>query len=213
MQLNELFRDGFYISSIQKDVADRLLTEIKADRFVEDKPGSPDIAEWESELPSANQNVPPVYQAFMEQLGLSDQTEHIRSHMGDWSRTNTMLQRGRRGDSMGWHHDSYDPMHLICLVYFSDDVWGPEDGGMLQLGEGDIDQHGFLSDPASVDIKASVSPNHGTLVWAINTNPRWVHRVTEITCDKTRYTMVGQFGYRENVMRTRVAQKYGPKWR
>ena len=84
---------------------------------------------------------------------------------------------------------------------------------MLQLGEGDIDQHGFLVDPQSVAIKASVSPNHGTLVWAINTNPRFVHRVTEILSDKVRYTMVGQFGFRENVLRTRVAQKYGSNWR
>ncbi|WP_116893054.1 2OG-Fe(II) oxygenase [Pseudomonas savastanoi] len=213
MQLNELFRDGFFVSSIELDVADRLLAEAKSDRFLEDRPGSPDIAEWESDNPSENHLVPPVYLAFMEQLGLGPATQHIRSHMGDWSRTNCMLQRGKKGDSMVWHHDSYDPMHLICMVYLSDDVWLPEDGGMLQLGEGDVDEHGFLRDPESVSIKASVRPNHGTLVWAINTNPRWVHRVTKITSAKTRYTMVGQFGYRENVMRTRVREKYGPNWR
>ncbi len=213
MQLNELFKNGFFVSSIERDIADRLLAEAKADTFCADKPGSPDIAAWESDNPSLNNDIPPAYMAFMEQLGLSDATQHLRAHMGDWSRTNCMLQRGKKGDSMVWHHDSYDPMHLICLVYLSDDVWVPEDGGMLQLGEGDIDEHGFLLDPESVSIKASVPPNHGTLVWAINTNPRWVHRVTEIVSDKTRYTMVGQFGYRENVMRTRVAQKYGQKWR
>lgn len=213
MQLNELFRDGFFVSSIELDVADRLLAEAKSDRFLEDRPGSPDIAEWESDNPSENHLVPPVYLAFMEQLGLGPATQHIRSHMGDWSRTNCMLQRGKKGDSMVWHHDSYDPMQLICMVYLSDDVWLPEDGGMLQLGEGDVDEHGFLRDPESVSIKASVTPNHGTLVWAINTNPRWVHRVTKITSAKTRYTMVGQFGYRENVMRTRVREKYGPNWR
>ena len=213
MQLNELFRDGYFVSSVDGDIADKLLAEAKADLFLPDKPGSPDIAEWEAENPSLNNRVPPAYLSVMEQLGLSDATRHIRMHMGDWSRTNCMLQRGKRGDSMVWHHDSYDPMHLICLVYLSDDVWTPEDGGMLQLGEGDIDQHGFLVDTQSVAIKASVSPNHGTLVWAINTNPRFVHRVTEILSDKVRYTMVGQFGFRENVLRTRVAQKYGSNWR
>lgn len=213
MQLNELFRDGFFVSSIPLDVADKLLAEAKADTFLADKPGSPDIAEWESDNPSHNHNIPPVYLAFMEQLGLSDATQHIRAHMGDWSRTNAMLQRGKKGDAMGWHHDSYDPMHLVCMVYLSDDIWAPSDGGMLELGEGDIDSHGFLQNPADVVVKASVPPNHGTLVWAINTNPRWVHRVTEIVSDKTRYTIVGQFGYRENVMRTRVAEKYGSLWR
>ncbi|HBP1602414.1 2OG-Fe(II) oxygenase [Pseudomonas aeruginosa] len=213
MHLNQLFRDGFFVSSIDRITADRLLAEIKADTFVEDRPGSPDIAAWEVDNPSHNHNIPPVYLSFMEQLGLSEATKHLRSHMGDWSRINCMLQRGKKGDSMVWHHDSYDPMHLICLLYLSEDVWHPEDGGMLQLGEGDIDEHGFLVDPESVSIKASVSPNHGTLVWAINTNPRWVHRVTEIASEKTRYTMVGQFGYRENVMRTRVKEKYGREWR
>lgn len=213
MQLDQLFRDGFYISSIEREVADRLLVEVKNDTFLPDKPGSPDIAEWESDNPSANTSVPVIYQAFMEGLGLSEATQHLRAHMGDWSRTNVMLQRGKKGDAMGWHHDSYDPMHLICLLYLGDELWTPTDGGMLQLGEGEIDQHGFLVNPDNVTIKASVCPNHGTLVWAINTNPRWVHRVTEITSDKTRYTMVGQFGYRENVMRTRVAQKYGAQWR
>ncbi|HBO7921546.1 2OG-Fe(II) oxygenase [Pseudomonas aeruginosa] len=213
MHLNQLFRDGFFVSSIDRITADRLLGEIKADTFVEDRPGSPDIAAWEVDNPSQNHNIPPVYLSFMEQLGLSEATQHLRSHMGDWSRTNCMLQRGKKGDSMVWHHDSYDPMHLICLLYLSEDIWHPEDGGMLQLGEGDIDEHGFLVDPESVSIKASVSPNHGTLVWAINTNPRWVHRVTEIASEKTRYTMVGQFGYRENVMRTRVKEKYGREWR
>jgi Rps23 Pro-64 3,4-dihydroxylase Tpa1-like proline 4-hydroxylase len=213
VQLNELFRDGFFVSSIELSVADRLLAEVKSESFLADKPGSPDIAEWEAENPSMNHQIPPVYLAFMEKLGLGEATQHLRSHMGDWSQTNCMLQRGKKGDSMVWHHDSYDPMHLICMVYLSDEVWVPEDGGMLQLGEGDVDEYGFLRDPESVAIKASVSPNHGTLVWAINTNPRWVHRVTEIVSEKTRYTMVGQFGYRENVMRTRVREKYGPNWR
>ena len=213
MQLNQLFRDGFFVSSIPKDVADRLLVEAKNDSYLPDKPGSPDIAEWEADNPSLNNQIPPVYLAFMEQLGLSEATRHMRAHMGDWSRTNVMLQRGKRGDSMVWHHDSYDPMHLICLVYLSDEHWEMSDGGLLQLGEGDIDEHGFLVDQGSVVVKASVPPNHGTIVWAINTNPRWVHRVTEIVCDKTRYTMVGQFGYRENVMRNRVAERYGAQWR
>lgn len=213
MHLNELFQNGFCISSIDAGTADRLLAEVKEDTFHSDKPGSPDIAHWESDNPSSNIHVPVGYQAFMEQLGMSSATQHIRAHMGAWSRTNVMLQRGKMGDAMGWHHDSYDPMHLICMVYLSDSIWLPEDGGMLQLGEGDIDQHGFLVDPENVKVAASVSPNHGTVVWGINTNPRWVHRVTEITCDKPRYTLIGQFGYRENVMRTRVAQKYGAQWR
>jgi Rps23 Pro-64 3,4-dihydroxylase Tpa1-like proline 4-hydroxylase len=213
VQLNELFRDGFFVSSIDKELADRMLEVIKADTFVEDKVGSPDIAEWESDNPSHNNAIPPEYQAFMEGLGMSEATAHMRAHMGDWSRVNCMLQRGRRGDSMVWHHDSYDPMHMVCLVYFTDDEWKPEDGGQLQVGVGDIDQNGFLVDQAQVQVRSSISPNHGTVVWLMNTNPRFVHRVTEIKTDKIRYSMVGQFGYRENVMRTRVAQKYGPTWR
>lgn len=212
MHLNELFRDGFYISSIDKSQADLMLAEIKADTFVVDRPGSPDIADWETANPSQNNNIPPQYQAFMESLGMSEATAHWRAHMGDWSRTNCMLQRGKKGDSMVWHHDSYDPMHLVCLVYFSDEVWVPEDGGQLEVGVGDIDENGFLLDDSKVLVTDAISPNHGTIVWLLNTNPRCVHRVTEIKADKTRYTMVGQFGYRENVMRTRVAQKYGPSW-
>ena len=133
MQLNELFRDGFFVSSIELAIADKLLAEAKADSFVPDKPGSPEIAEWEADNPSLNNRVPPAYLGPLEQLGLSDATKHIRMHMGDWSRTNCMLQRGKRGDSMGWHHDTYDPMHLICMLYLSDDVWTPEDLSLIHI--------------------------------------------------------------------------------
>ncbi|MEQ1053833.1 2OG-Fe(II) oxygenase [Pseudomonas aeruginosa] len=207
MVLNDLFRTGHCVGSIPKDQADALLRLVKQDTFLPDKPGSPDIAEWESDDPSKNLNVPPEYLSFMENLGSSPDLEHFRAHMGDWSRVNVMLQRGRRGDSMGWHHDAYDPMHLICMVYLSDQLWTPEDGGLLQLGEGDIDDMGFIT--KDVHVHSSVSPNHGTLVWCINTNPRWVHQVTAINTDKPRYTLIGQFGYRENVMRSTVRKRYG----
>lgn len=213
MRLNELFRDGFSVGSLSKDDADYLLRYATADCFMPDKPGSPDIAEWETDNPSRNMNVPVEYLSVIERIGMGVETEHIRAHMGDWSRVNVMLQRGKRGDSMGWHHDSYDPMQMLCLIYLGDEAWNPEDGGQLQLGVGDINESGFLIDPREVDIKASVSPNHGTIVWAINTNPRWVHRVTEIECDKIRYTLIGQFGYRENVLRSNVAKRYGDTWR
>lgn len=213
MQLNDLYREGYWISSIPKSDADYLLGLAKADTFLPDKDGSPDIAHWESDNPSHNLHVPVEYLSIIERLGMGADTEHIRAHMGDWSRINVMLQRGRRGDSMVWHHDSYDPMHLICLIYLGDEVWTPEDGGQLQLGVGDIDEKGFLLDPSKVDVRASVSPNHGTIVWAINTNPRWVHRVTRIETEKTRYTLIGQFGYRENVLRSNVVKRYGSTWR
>mgnify|MGYP003625520141 FL=1 len=211
--LNELFRDGFIVTKLPTDEADRILEVIKGDTFVPDRPGSPDIAFWETDNPSQNQSVPEVYQAFVEALGRSEFTNHIRCHMGNWSRVNVMLQRGKAGDSMEWHHDSYDPMHMVCLAYFGEDGWCPEDGGQLEIGEGDVGEEGFLLDQSAVRVRASISPNHGTLVWMLNTNPRWVHRVTEIQCTKTRYTLIGQFGYRENVLRTRVSEKYGPTWR
>ena len=44
MQLNELFRDGFFVSSIELAIADKLLAEAKADSFVPDKPGSPELS-------------------------------------------------------------------------------------------------------------------------------------------------------------------------
>lgn len=206
--LNQLYRDGFYVTSIPREEADRLFEEVAAETFHADEPGSPDIAAWEADNPSLNMNVPPLYLGFMEQLGLSLTTAHLRAQMGDWSRTNVMLQRGKKGDSMRWHHDYYDPMHLICLLYLGDNDWTPADGGMIEFGEGEIDETGLIQ-AETVRIKASVSPNHGTLIWAINTNPRWVHRITEIKSEKSRYTMIGQFGFRENVLRTRIAKHYG----
>ncbi|EOZ8312168.1 2OG-Fe(II) oxygenase, partial [Pseudomonas aeruginosa] len=95
MVLNDLFRTGHCVGSIPKDQADALLRLVKQDTFLPDKPGSPDIAEWESDDPSKNLNVPPEYLSFMENLGSSPDLEHFRAHMGDWSRVNVMLQRGR----------------------------------------------------------------------------------------------------------------------
>jgi Rps23 Pro-64 3,4-dihydroxylase Tpa1-like proline 4-hydroxylase len=211
--LNQLYRDGFYQTSIPKDEADRLIQLVKADSFLPDKPGSPDIAEWETDNPSQNNAIPVEYLAFMESLGSGPDMEHMRCHMGAWSRVNVMLQRGKRGDSMGWHHDSYDPMFMVCMLYLTDEIWTPEDGGELLIGHGDVDEKGFLTDHSAVSVKGRISPNHGTLVWCINTNPRWVHRVTEIQSDKLRYSMIGQFGYRENVLRSNIRQRYGDTWR
>lgn len=210
--LNSIYRDGFAVSSIPKEQADAFLRHAKSDMFHSDKPGSPDVAAWEDEVPSKNHSIPLHYLGPMEQIGLGTETEHFRAHMGDWSRTNVMLQRGKRGDSMGWHHDAYDPMHLVVIIYLSDEVWTPEDGGQLLLGEGDITGMGQLADPSQVNVKQAVSPNHGTAVWLINTNPRWVHSVSEILCDKPRYTLIGQFGYRENVMRAYPRKRYGNDW-
>ncbi|WP_116826542.1 MULTISPECIES: 2OG-Fe(II) oxygenase family protein [Pseudomonas syringae group] len=211
--LNSIYRDGFAVSSIPKHIADAFLNAAKADDFQPDKPGSPDVVSWEEDDPSRSLSVPLDYLGPMELIGLGKETEHIRAHMGDWSRTNVMLQRGKRGDSMGWHHDSYDPMQMVVIIYLSDEIWTPEDGGQLLLGEGDIDDKGALLDPSKVVVKEAVLPNHGTAVWLINTNPRWVHSVSEILCDKARYTLIGQFGYRENVMRAYPRKRYGDDWR
>lgn len=210
--LNSIYRDGFAVSSISKPVADSLLRYAKADEFLVDKPGSPDVAAWEEDDPSKSHSVPLHYLGPIEQIGLGQETAHFRAHMGDWSRTNVMLQRGKRGDSMGWHHDSYDPMHIVVIVYLSDEIWTPADGGQLLLGEGDVNENGSLVDESKVLVKAAVSPNHGTAVWLINTNPRWIHSVSEILCDKARYTLIGQFGYRENVMRAYPRKRYGNDW-
>jgi Rps23 Pro-64 3,4-dihydroxylase Tpa1-like proline 4-hydroxylase len=210
--LNQLYRDGFFTTTLPKDQADGLLALVKQDSFLPDKPGSPDVAHWESDNPSQNMAVPVEYLACMESLGAGQDMDHLRAHMGDWSRVNVMLQRGKRGDSMGWHHDSYDPMHMVCMLYLTDEVWTQDDGGELLIGHGDVDDKGFLIDHSTVEVKGVVSPNHGTLVWCINTNPRWVHKVAEITSDKVRYSMIGQFGYRENVMRTNVRKRYGENW-
>ncbi len=211
--LNEIYRDGFYVTSIPREEADRLLALVKADTFLPDRPGNPAIAAWESDNPSHNNNVPVEYMAFMEALGSGPDMEHLRCHMGAFSRINVMLQRGKIGDSMGWHHDSYDPMHVVCMLYLSEDAWSPEDGGELWIGHGDVDEKGFLLDPSAVEVKGRVQPNHGTLVWCLNTNPRWVHSVSKIVADKCRYSLIGQFGYRENVLRSNLRSRYGDTWR
>lgn len=68
--LNSIYRDGFAVSSIPKQIADAFLKAAKADNFEPDKPGSPDVVSWEEDDPSRSLSVPLDYLGPMELIGL-----------------------------------------------------------------------------------------------------------------------------------------------
>lgn len=67
----------------------------------------------------------------------------------------------------------------------------PEDGGLLQLGEGDIDDMGFITKDIHVHI--GFPESRDAYLFGTSFVTRWFYQVTAISTDKPRYTLIGQF--------------------
>lgn len=205
-QINALFRDGYWIENpLPLLLAKYYHAQVKADPYVDDGHGSCWIAGWESDLPSENENIPPHYLDLMNRLARECSIpQFFQMRFGPFSRTNVMLQKSRRGHDMDWHYDGNDPMHLVAMVYLTEEEWTEEEGGQLLIGEGDCNDLGLIDTTQSARQIAAISPAPGRVVWTLNTNPRQLHKVSTVNTDKERYVLIGQFGYQENVDKTSV---------
>lgn len=211
--INNFFKDGFILGEKLPELLTKVYSaHAKNDSYVDDGHGTCWIASWESDLPSQNENVPEIYLNIMDiVLQQSPIANWYQTRFGKFSRKNVMLQKSSEGHTMDWHFDGYDPMHLVCLIYLTEEEWTPEDGGQLLIGEADCDDYAMVLNQSNVRKIAEISPNPGTVVRTLNTNPRQVHKVKPITCRKDRYALIGQFGYKENAENTNVKQ-WMPNW-
>ncbi|MFK4132319.1 2OG-Fe(II) oxygenase [Pseudomonas luteola] len=211
--LNSFFKNGYVTDEpLPQLLTMRYQSLIEGTRFECDEGEKCETAEWESDLPSSNSNIPSHFSDLMRMVAdRSDIAKWFQIRFGTFSRVNVMLQKSRPGHEMDWHFDGYDPMHLVCLIYFTKMAWNEEQGGQLLIGEGDCNEYGLINDQSSVRLIDSISPAPGKVVWTLNTNPRQVHKVAKVTTDQDRYVLIGQFGYAENAENTKVA-KWLPGW-
>jgi Rps23 Pro-64 3,4-dihydroxylase Tpa1-like proline 4-hydroxylase len=207
-ELNNFFSKGFCLGEpLPALLFHRYNAMIKATNFVREEGDDSLTADWESDLPSENENIPQPYLDLMKiVMNQSAIAQWFQIRYGDFSRINVMLQKSAPGHQMDWHFDGMDPMDLVCLIYFTESEWKAEQGGQLLVGEGDCNEYGLIDDQDGVRVIDAISPGPGKVVWTLNTNPRMVHKVTPVTTDKSRIVLIGQFGYQENAQKTRVKE-------
>ena len=208
-KINDFYRDGYSLDEpLPALLSNFFHAQVRADNYIDDGHGTCLIAEWESDLPSENLNIPSQYLNLMKNLSSgSEISKWLQVRFGEFSRINVMLQKSKPGHEMDWHYDGLDPMHLVCMIYLTENEWDERDGGQLLIGEGDCNEIGLIDDTSAVRQIAAISPAPGRVVWTLNTNPRQLHKVTAVRTDqKERYVLIGQFGYRENAENTKVKE-------
>ena len=214
--LNNFFRDGFTVTKIDIEQADNLLSFIKRDNYIDeedvytlDNPSSMALEEswkgvihpkapvWDKKSPF--NSAPETFQEFWKNLSESDYFSWFPKLYGSFTHRTIMAHKYTKNDGMGWHYDVTDATLLLNILYLSEDVWELKDGGYLEIGHCNVNGKGIPL-KNTVESKIKVLPNHGTLVTISNYNPSVLHKVEKIFSSKTRYALVCQLGYFNNVI-------------
>jgi hypothetical protein len=221
--LNNFFRDGFTFTKIDELEADQLLQAIKRDEYIEeedvyslDNPSSvalkdswdgvihPKAPSWDKKSPF--NSAPNLFHDFWKNLSESEYFSWFPKLYGSFTHRTIMAHKYNKDDGMGWHYDVTDATLLLNILYLTDDTWNLEDGGYLEVGHCNITGKGIpIKD--TVESKIKILPNHGTLVTISNYNPSVLHKVEKLFSDKTRYALVCQLGYFNNVI-NKETKKY-----
>lgn len=203
LDLDSFFHRGYAVGQLNEQAAAALAMRVQRESYIrrDEDQHDPGAASWEatgSDLPHDNA-VPPVDRRFFDRLRDEPYFHAYQSRFGSFSRDVIMLQLARQYDEMGWHWDGCDSTHMVNMVYLTPDSIGEGDGGLLEIGTCLIDRHGQPRPQDGVEVIGRVVPRNGTVVTLNNLSPGFVHRVTPLASDKQRYTLIGQFGYAENV--------------
>jgi hypothetical protein len=204
--INQFFKDGYAVSSIDKNFCDEMLKIIRREQFFkadQEQVGwkDPMVLHWEKN------NQPSLFHYYWKYLSSSNYFSFFRNHFGDFSQGLPMSNKFKDGDGMAWHSDYLDGSFMTTMLYLSKDFYSITDGGYLSVG---------VESNNKVFTLNTILPQHGTLVCVNNLNPIFKHKVNPLVCTKERYTVMCHFGYvdpslhsryRKNVMFSTKAAK------
>jgi hypothetical protein len=214
--LNSFFKNGFSITHLSKETADRLRTVIDEEVFEDeediyglDNPSSvvfehtwkglkhPQAPQWDKKSPF--NKVPPELYDFWVETAKSSYFKWFTDLYGDFTHLTVMVHRYVRGDGMGFHNDTSDATWLLNLIYLTDEPFVIEDGGYLGLGRCVVDANCIPIRGTESEI-IKIVPEHGLMVTLNNRDPSLLHRVEKLISGKVRRVAVCQMGYIESVL-------------
>ena len=207
---NDFYLKGADIVDVDPAFNAELYGLIVAESFVGD--GAIQNPIWDREyherdLPVYVEGKKPYLEFFQDivKLPYFDYWTHV---YGDFDEIHININKVDQTGEMPWHFDGYDGTFLQILCYPNMDDFEEKDGGHLLVGRpstlytpGDPFPHW---DPESsldhiltneVKITQKYVPNRNSVVLLNNNDPSFVHKVTKLTADKTRHTIIATLGF------------------
>jgi hypothetical protein len=219
MDLRSFFQNGYSVSKIDRSVADAALEAIPRQNF-----HYPDQVLTEKEHPvyyketglfycecttTGTATNPPLaarginpadikfFNRLWESVAMSADYRWFRECFGPISRFSKQFHNFNKNDYLKFHFDYKDAVPIISILYVGDDDFTEADGGYLEVGRCEVTED-FEIVHESIQKTGLILPNHGTLVTINNLTPYFVHSVAKLISQKTRYSVICQFGYKEN---------------
>jgi len=211
---NDLYKKGADIVDVDPSFSAMLFSMLMSETFgTESSYGS--IVQnpvWDREYHQRDQDVyikgRQQYLEFFQDIVQLPYFDYWRHVYGDFDEIHVNINKVSQGGGLPWHFDGYDGTLLQILCYPNMDDFTEEDGGELLVGRPDIlwkpgdpmphwrpetSLDDILTD--KVEITQRYTPHRNKIIILNNNDPSFVHKVTELTSDKTRYTVIATLGY------------------
>ena len=161
------------------------------------------------------------YLDFFQEVVKSDYFDYWRHVYGDFDEIHININKVDQTGKMRWHFDGYDGTLLQLLCYPNMDDFEEKDGGHLLVGRPNI-----ISNPGdpmphwhpessldkiltdNVQVTQKFIPNRNQIVVLNNNDPSFVHKVTQLTADKHRYTVIATLGYSSMWSNNKLKHRY-----
>ena len=148
------------------------------------------------------------YLEFFQEVIQSEYFDYWKHVYGDFDEIHVNINKVDQTGEMPWHFDGYDGTFLQILCYPNMDDFEEKDGGHFLVGRPDNlykdgdpmphwDPESSLDNILTNNVKVTQKyvPNRDSVVILNNSDPSFVHRVTQLKADKTRYTVIATLGY------------------
>ncbi|MCY9865117.1 hypothetical protein OTK49_21595 [Vibrio coralliirubri] len=191
---------GYATSTISKELADQLLTSVKAEHFISVEQNALDeYCDYSKRYISKHSMFKPtqIKHPFSVMLGEINQflkplMERYPNPKGD----NVSVFAASKGHFMDLHADNADGSPIICIIYLADEIFTPEDGGQISSSRCFMNEDTHKLERQNLD--AMVSPNHGIVAYVNNSSAKFGHEVHEILSEKYRYSIIHNFAMLTN---------------
>lgn len=207
---NDLYQKGADIVDVDSSLNAMLYGMLMAETFTGD--GAIQNPNWDREYHERHLDVyikgRQPYLEFFQEIVKSDYFDYWRHVYGDFDEIHVNVNKVDQTGEMPWHFDGYDGTFLQLLCYPNMDDFTEDDGGLLLVGRPDIVS--LPNDPLphwhpessldqvltdNVKVTQKYVPSRNQIVVLNNSDPSFVHRVSRLTSDKTRYTIIATLGY------------------
>lgn len=210
LNISQFFRKGYFETRLVSDLwVNRIKEQVAAECF-EDRIPKPDIPmgrydevyqlqkpAWDLGRPS---NEPPeVYKQFFDAIAADKAFSWFHGVLGPFTQKTIMSTRIQRHGGIGFHHDVKESTAMIVLLYLTDLDFLLEDGGFLEMGRVSRLKTTAMPDSDMLPFDAPIIPKDGKLVFLNNLDPTFVHRVSQMVAEKSRFTISCQLGWLSNV--------------